>query len=295
MRKLMIAALVVVLLVAGTMTAAAEKITILTTNHSEVHILGEAVKIVLEENLGIEVDHVKDFAAQLLLHNAMLAGDAEAAIFHTGTQFTGVLGMEVTDEWKDRDKVFAYVNEQYNDLFDTTWLEPFGFNSTYAVTVRKELAVEHNLKTISDLQGLSGNMILGMDAIFRDRPGDGYEAMNETYGLKWGRPLSMDYGLLYRATATGNVDAAVAYATDGRIVAMDLVPLEDDLGFFPPYDCSLVVKNETLEKYPEIEELLKPLFGNLDDETMAYYNQLVDVDQMDFREVARILIDDFIK
>ncbi|HHY16165.1 MAG TPA: osmoprotectant ABC transporter substrate-binding protein [Firmicutes bacterium] len=295
MRRLMIAALVVLLLAAPTVTARTERLTILSTNFSEVHILGEAVKILLQENLGVEVEHIKDFSAQLLLHNAMLAGDADAAIYHTGTQFTGVLGMEVTDEWKDREKVFAYVNEQYNERFETTWLKPFGFNSTYAITVRKELAEEHNLKTMSDLQGLSETMTLGMDAVFRDRPGDGYEAMNEMYGLKWGRPLSMDYGLIYRATATGDVDAAVAYATDGRIPAMDLVALEDDLGFFPPYDCSLVVKNEILEKYPEIEEILMPLFGNLDDETMAYYNQLVDVEQMDFREVARILVNDFIK
>ncbi len=111
----MIAALVVLLLAAPTVTARTERLTILSTNFSEVHILGEAVKILLQENLGVEVEHIKDFSAQLLLHNAMLAGDADAAIYHTGTQFTGVLGMEVTDEWKDREKVFAYVNEQYNE------------------------------------------------------------------------------------------------------------------------------------------------------------------------------------
>lgn len=295
MRKIIVVALMAFLLLGSSAAVGAEKLTILSTNFSEVHILGEAVKILLEENLGIEVEHIYNFSAQVLLHNAMLSGDADGAIYHTGTQFTGVLGMEVTDEWKDRQKVFEYVNDEFNKLYDTTWLEPFGFNSTYAITVRRDFAEEHNLNTMSDLAGLSETMTLGMDAVFRDRPGDGYDAMNEVYGLKWGRPLSMDYGLIYRATATGDVDAAIAYATDGRIPAMDLVALEDDLQFFPPYDCSFVVKNEILEQYPEIEDILAPLLGNLDDETMSYYNQLVDVDQKDFRDVARILVDDFSK
>ena len=225
----------------------------------------------------------------------MLAGDTDGYVSYTGTQFTGILGMEVTEEWKDRQKIFDYVQKQWNEQFEATWLEPFGFNNTYSIAVRRDFAEERGLQVMSDLRGVSDSMTLAMDTVFRDRPGDGFEDMNKAYGLSWRRPVIMEYGLIYRATRSGDVDAAVAYSTDGRISAMDLVPLIDDLNVFPPYDCSLVIKTEVLERYPQIPEILAPLIGNIDDETMSYYNQLADVHRQEVDDVAQQMVDELSK
>lgn len=293
MRKLIVVSLVVLVALSLSMPVlATTQLTFLSANYAEVHILTEAAILLLEDNLDVEIRHVRNFSAAVLLHNAMLSGDADAYISYTGTQFTGVLGGEVTEEWKDREKIYDYVNEQFNERWNISWLEPFGFNNTYAVIVTREFAEEHGVEKISDLQGLSDQMTVAMDVMFRDRPGDGYEAMNAAYDLTWRRPVSMEYGLIYRATASGDVDAAIAYSTDGRISAMDLVILEDDRGFFPPYDCSIIIKNEVLEQFPEIPEILAPLLGAIDEETMGYYNKMVDVEQKEYDDVARILVDD---
>src|SRR5690554_2364517 len=92
--------------------AAAETITIASTNHAEPQILAEAVKFLIEDQTNITVEHVKNFQGSSLLHSAFLSDDVQMYISWTGTQFTGVLEMEVTDEWKDREKVQAYVQEK---------------------------------------------------------------------------------------------------------------------------------------------------------------------------------------
>lgn len=275
--------------------AGAADLTLLSGNAAETQILVQAVRILLEENLGLKIEHIRNFSAHVLQHNAMLAGEGDAYVSYTGTQFTGILEREVTEEWKDRKKIFDYVKEQWQERFGATWLEPFGFNNTYCIAVRRDFAEEHKLKVMSDLQGISPTMTLAMDTVFRDRPGDGLEEMNRAYGLSWRRPVIMEYGLIYRATRSADVDAAVAYSTDGRISALNLVPLGDDLNIFPPYDCALVIKNEVLEQFPAIPEVLAPLIGNIDDETMSYYNQLADVHHQEVADVARQMVDDLSK
>ena len=129
------------------LTLAQETITIGSGNFAEPQILAEAVKILIEENTDLEVSHVRNFSGSSLIHSAFLAGDLDLYISYTGTQFTGVLNMEVTEEWKDSKKVEEYVQTQFNDKFDATWFDSFGFNNTYAVAVRRDFAEEHSLRT----------------------------------------------------------------------------------------------------------------------------------------------------
>lgn len=286
--------MLIVVLVMGTITAvtAAERITIASGNFTEPQIIAEAVKYLIEENTELEVEHVNNFSGSSLLHSAFINDDVQMYITYTGTQFTGVLGMEVTTDWKDRAKVQDYVQTQFDKQFDAYWFDAFGFNNTYAVVVQRKLAEKHKLTSISDLAAVADSMSIAMDNTFRERVGDGYDALIETYGFKFKRPVSMDYGLMYRAAAFGSVDAAVAYSTDGRIAAMDLVVLEDDCNFFPPYDGALVASNSILAEHPEMKEIVQPLIGNIDTVTMQYYNQLVDVDYMEICEAAKFLVED---
>lgn len=296
MKKLIMSILVALLMVGAVVTASAENtVTIASGNFAEPQILAEAVKMLIEENTDLSVNHVRNFSAISLYHTAFMAGEIDMYICWTGTVFRGPLEMEVTEEWKDRDKVEAFVQEQYDEQFDAYWFDSFGFNNTYAVVARRDWAEEHNVSTITDLEEYAADLSIGMDVVFLEQPGDGYNDLTGAYGFEFGRTVSMEYGLLYRAVAADNVDLAVAYSTDGRIGSMDLVVLEDDIGFFPPYDGALTVKNEVLAEYPIIYDLVDPLIGAFDDEKIAYYNQLVDVDYWDVRDAAEKMLNDMVR
>lgn len=255
--------------------------------YAETWLMAELVKIMLEEKGGFRVENVQNFSGATLLHNATLSGDLDGYVSHSGTQFTGILEMEVTDEWKDRAKVFDYCRKQFDEKYKMTWFDPFGFNDTYAITVRKDFAEKNNLKKISDLKPLASTMTIGTDQTFQERIGDGYKGFTQAYGLTFKEPVAMEYNLIYSALANKSVDAIVAYSTDGRIASLGLAALEDDKNFFPPYDGALIMAKSTLEKYPEITSILKPLWGVVDDEAMASMNAKVDVEEKEFTEVAR--------
>ncbi len=262
-------------------------ITIASSDFSEPWILGEIAKILLEENGNLDVTHTTNIQGSNVLHAGMESGDFDLYPNWTGTQFAGVLEMEITEEWRDREKVYDYVKEQFDEQFDAHWFPPLGFDNTYALCVRRDFAEEHGLETVSDIRPIAPDLEVSMDPTFKDRAGDGWEDFQAYYDMEFARGRSMDYGLLYRAVAQEDVDAAIAYSTDGRVAALDLKILEDDKSFFPPYDGAFVARNDTLEEFPQIEEVLSVMWGEFDVETMAALNAEVDVEDRDYQDVAR--------
>jgi len=125
-------------------------------------------------------------------------------------------------------------------------------------------------------RGSSGGLRAAFDAEFLTRP-DGYQGLSERYGFKFpSQPMQMDPGLMYKAVADGAVDVIDGFATDGRIKAYNLLILEDDKGFFPPYYAAPLVRDETLAKYPQLEGILNRLAGKISDQTMQRLNYEVD-------------------
>ena len=127
---------------------------------------------------------------------------------------------------------------------------------------------------------------VAFDAEFLSRP-DGYPGLKEAYGLEFKRPpMQMDPGLMYRALAEGTVNLIDGFATDGRIKAYKLFVLEDDREFFPPYYAAPLVRRETLEKHPELEDILNSLAGKISDSIMQQLNYQVDEKGKKAGEVA---------
>lgn len=264
----------------------AKKITMVSQNYNEPIILCEVVRQLLEAKTNLTIEHKTHLSGSTICHRAFESGDAQIYVSYTGTQFTGVLDQEVTPEWKDRQKVFAFVRDEFDRRFGAHVFEPFGFENTYALAVRRDVAEEHNLRKVSDLTSVDDNWVLATDNTFLERKGDGYEDLARTYGLQFKKVISMDYGLMYRAVKEGEVNAAVAYSTDGRIKSMDLVTLEDDKRFFPPYDAVLIVKKELVGEY-NLEELIQPLIGTIDADTIRRLNYRADEEKADPAIVAR--------
>lgn len=241
---------------------------------TEGQITAYIVKGMLEHYTDEEVELIKNLGSAVVLHQAMLNGDANiSAVRYTGTDLTGALGQEPVS---DPEQALKMVQEIFQKEYQMTFFDSYGFNNTYAFMVTKETAEKYELTKISDLKKVAQDLQLGVDTSWMKRDGDGYKAFSETYGFKFGRVFPMQIGLVYDAVAQNEVDVVLGYTTDGRIASYDLTVLEDDLHFFPAYDASPFADTELLEKKPEVRKALQRLVGKISTEEMQRLNFLAD-------------------
>jgi glycine betaine/choline ABC-type transport system substrate-binding protein len=141
------------------------------------------------------------------------------------------------------------------------------------------------IATLSDAAA-KGAWRLGAGYEFQQRP-DGLEGLLKTYSLRTeGAPVAMDLGLLYAALQAGKVDMIAANSTDGLASALDVKILADDRHYFPPYECAVVVRDDTLARFPALRPALEELSGKLTDEAMRKLNHAVDGEHRPVAEVA---------
>ena len=213
----------------------------------------------------------------------MRAGDLDLYVEYTGTALTAVFKQPVL---LDSNEVNARVAASYAAT-GRTMLPSLGFNNTYVILVRGEDARRLGLKTISDAAKHSPNWRAGFGAAFLDRE-DGYRGLVQTYGLRFAElPLSMNLSLTYRALAEKQVDLISGDATNGLIAKLDLVALEDDRRYFPPYFAVPVIRNETLNQHPELRAVLERLANKVTDQEMRQMNYEADVERHDASQVVK--------
>jgi glycine betaine/choline ABC-type transport system substrate-binding protein len=279
---------------AGSVAALAQddkpELTVGSTNYTEQFILAEMMALLLEDaGYPITVEH--NIGGTLVIHEARNAGDISVHAEYTGSGLT-VLEMDVAEIRDDGmspeevvERVYEVVKQGYQEEFNAVWLDPIGLNNTYALAMRREHAEELGITTISDLTEHASELALGGSQEFIVRP-DGLPGLQETYGLEFASADGMESGLMYQALENEDVDVISAFSTDGRIISMDFVLLEDDKGFFPPYYASPVVRGEVLEASPEVADILNQMGGLIDSETMAQLNLRVDEGGEEPRPVA---------
>lgn len=263
------------------------KIIVSSKNFTEQLIVGNMVGLLMED-AGYPVDYKLRLGGTGLIHEALVNGEINVYIEYTGTALTVMLK---EDPLSDPDEVYERVKEAYQEKWNLVWLEPWGFNNTYTVTMQREVARELGIEKISDLKDKAGDLVIGATQEFIPRP-DGLAGLEEAYGFKFKEAKGMDPGLMYQALKEGEVDAISGFATDGRIPALDLINLVDDLGYFPPYYAAPVVRGDLLEKDPEIAEVLNKLAYKIDDTVMAELNYKVDGDKKDPAAVAKKFLQD---
>lgn len=258
----------------------------------EVEILAELAKIIVEEHTPHKVDHVRNLGSSLAAHEATVGNQLQMNNNFTGTLFLGLLDQELTDEWRDPDKVFQYVQEQMMEQHNMYVFPSYGYNNTYCIAVPREWAEKHNVTKQSDLAEYAQDMTLAITAAWADIPGQGYKEYTELYGFTFGKTVEMNSALMYIAIGNDEVDAINCFSTDGQLVAGDLLVLEDDLGFNPPYYGILIVRNDVLEEYPEIKEVLMQVEGLISTEEMQQLNKRVAADQEEPADVARDFLEE---
>lgn len=263
----------------------------------------------LLENAGYEVERQVNLGGTLVAHESLVNGEIDTYVEYTGTGLLAILGQELPEVDAEAaspaatpaeggamsnplaQEVYDIVASEYPEQFGLEWLKPWGFNNTYALAMRREQAEELGVTTISGLAEHAGDLTIGapQETLVRE---DGIAGLEATYDMEFGDTIGLDPGLMYSAVDNGDVDVITAFSTDGRIEAMDLVVLEDDKGFYPPYFAAPVVRQELLEQSPEVRDVLNQLAGKLDDETMTQMNFQADEEGMEARDVAhQFLVD----
>ncbi|WDH96406.1 glycine betaine ABC transporter substrate-binding protein [Paenibacillus urinalis] len=259
----------------------AGEITIGSKNFTENVVLAHMIALLIEDRTDITVKRQLNLGGSNVVWTALENNEIQLYPEYTGTIVASYYQEETGTAEETLNKTRELVEAD-----GLKFLEPYGINNTYTLAVTQETAKEHNLKTFSDLAKVSEDMVLGVEFEFLDRD-DGYPGIQELYGMNFKESKGMDHGIMYRSIEAGETDVTNAYATDAQIKVHNLVILEDDKEFFPPYDASTLIRQDTLEQYPELEGILNELEGFLTEEEMQNLNAQVDVDAMLEEDVAR--------
>lgn len=238
----------------------------------------------LEDRLHVPVERRFYLAGSYIAHQAVLADRIDIYPEYTGTALTAIL--KEAPNW-DPNTVFNEVREQYETRFHLTVTPPFGFNNSFAMVMRGEEAHRLGISKLSEANKYAPQWVFGCGYEFLERP-DGYEGFVRRYRLTFrDKPRVMDLGLLYRALKDRQIDLAAGNGTDGTIAALDMVVLEDDLHYFPPYEAVPVVNDGALRRFPRLAAALNELANTISDDEMRRMNYAVEGEHRDVVEVVR--------
>jgi osmoprotectant transport system permease protein len=278
-----VAAAVVLISSAAAARRASGPIVVGSKNFTEQIVLGELLAQTIEREAGVPVARRLNLGGTLICDRALMTGDIDVYVEYTGTALTAVFHQPVDT---DSSAVFDTVRILYAKT-GRTLMPPLGFNNTFAILVRGADARSRGLRTIDDAARESVHWRAGFGYEFVERP-DGYSGLARIYGLRFpDAPRVMDLTLSYRALASGQVDLIAGDATAGLIKGLDLVQLEDNRRYFPPYDAAAVARAETLLQYPGVRSAIDRLSGRVSPADMRAMNYAADVEHRDVTAIVR--------
>lgn len=279
--------LITLTLLAVSTSALAQRVVVGGKNFTEQQIIAEMTARLLDAH-GFDVRKNAGMGSSVL-RTAQENGQIDVYWEYTGTGLIVHNNVSFPPGELTSDEIYEQVKTIDADK-GLVWLKPSEANNTYALAMRRKHAGEMNITSLSDLaaavnDGQSLSFASNAEFYARD---DGMRPLLETYGFQFPRRdiRRMDSGLTYQALRDGQVEVALVFATDGRIPAFDFVVLEDDKQFFPAYALTPVVRQDTLDRHPELADLLNGLSAILDDATMAQLNARVDVERETIEAVA---------
>lgn len=267
-----------------------ETITVAGLNSTEGQIISSMVQQLIEEETDYNVELISNLGTGIVGHQALVNGDADIlAPTYTGTDIVAIFNETAS---YDADTTMAYLQERFAEDYQHKYYDTMGFENTYAFLVTEELAEEFQLEKISDFEPIADNLRAGFDQTWLIREGDGYSAFQEEYGFSFGETYPMQIGLVYDAVSSGEMDVVLGYSTDGRILSNNLVVIEDDLNFFPPYEGTVRATQAIIEEYPDLDPILERLVGKIDTELMQQLNYRADDNLLEPSIVAREFLEE---
>lgn len=252
---------------------------------TEQYILSSMFQMLLEEHTDLTVNLTQGVGGG----TSNIAPGMESGEFDLYPEYTGTGWNEVLKEST------LYTEDKFDKLQNgygkmrMVWKGMIGFNNTYGIAVRKDIADEYNLSTYSDLAKISDQLVFGAEYDFFER-NDGFDALCDTYGLTFKDTTDLDIGLKYEAMNQGKIDVMNIFTTDGQLSVSDVTVLKDDKNLYPSYSCGFVVSQAVLDTYPELEEVLAIFEGLVTDNEMATMNYQVESEGKEPEEVAKVFL-----
>ncbi len=252
-------------------------------NFTESLVMGHMMSDIIEARTGLTVDRRMHLGGTQVAQEALHKGEIDLYLDYTGTLYVSVLKHEPSS---DMEFVYRETRDEFMRDYNILILPQYSFNNTYTISVRQDFAETHNLRTISDLMPIAREMDIGCTFEFLTRP-DGLQGVLDHYGFDFRNQIGIDDSARYIAIDSEEVQAINAFATDGLLKKFNLVVLEDDRSYFPPYFAVPVLRNEVAEAHPEVVDALNELGPLLTDEVMQKLNYLVDEEQQSPAQVAK--------
>lgn len=265
-------------------TAASAQVVVSSKIDTEGGVLGNIIVKMLEAN-DIPVESRLQLGGTPIVREAITAGQIDIYPEYTGNgAFFFNLGEEPV--WNDAQSAYERVAEMDLQENDIVWLTPAPANNTWAIALRSEIAEENGLATFSDFAEYvngGGEIVLAASSEFVTSPA-ALPAFQEAYGfeLTSDQLIQLSGGdtaatIAAAANQTSGANAAMVYGTDGGIAPSGLVVMEDDKGAQPVYAPAPIIRQEVLEEYSQIEEILAPVFESLTLEVLQDLNGRVQV------------------
>ncbi|MCZ4078863.1 glycine betaine ABC transporter substrate-binding protein [Rhodococcus sp. H36-A4] len=266
------------------------KMTVGSKDFTEQITLGYIIEFAMVA-AGAEVRDLTNIQGSNSTRDAQLNGQIDLTYEYTGTGWINYLGNETP--LPDSTEQYEAVRDADLAANDMVWEPPAPMNNTYALAMNKQTAEETGVKTLSDYANLvrtnPSAATTCVETEFNVRQ-DGYPGMAAKYDFdpNLAPRQILQTGIIYQATADGTqCKFGEVFTTDGRIIALDLVLLEDDRAFFPKYNPSLIMKKDFADAHPEVQEVMAPITAKLDDKVMTELNRQVDVEGKEPADVAR--------
>jgi osmoprotectant transport system substrate-binding protein len=266
-------------------TAAADaQVAVSSKIDTEGGVLGNIILHVLQAN-DIPVTDRIQLGGTPIVREAIVAGEIDIYPEYTGN---AAFFFDRADESVWNDATSAYTEAAKLDLEANriVWLTPSPANNTWGVAIRNDVAEANDLGTFSDFAewvSNGGEAKLAASAEFVNSPG-ALPKFQEVYGftLSPDQLVTLSGGdtaatIAAAAQQTNGVNAAMVYGTDGGIAPSGLTVLEDDKGVQPIYQPAPIIREEVLQEYPQIGDLLRPVFEGLTLEVLQELNGRVQV------------------
>lgn len=259
-----------------------EKIVIGSENFTEALILGNIYSQLIQDQTDIKVEEKFNLNGTMITMSAMERGDIDTFTDYTGVLISNVLKEEMSSDSKEvYDRVKTGMEENYSMQVS----DSLGFSNTYVFAVTPETAAQCHLTKLSELLAQAGSLKLGCTTAFTQRE-DLLPKLKKEFQVSFKEVNGLEGNIRYQALTSGKVDVIDAFETDAILKKMDLVKLEDDIEFFPPYQAVSITRNETLKKYPQLQEVMDMMEGAITTEEMMDMNYQVDVEGKTPKETA---------
>ncbi|QDQ93474.1 glycine betaine ABC transporter substrate-binding protein [Rhodococcus sp. WB9] len=266
------------------------KITVGSKDFTEQVTLGYIIEFALSA-AGAEVRDLTNIQGSNSTRDAQLDGQIDVTYEYTGTGWINYLGNEIPIP--DPTAQFEAVRDEDLERNGMVWVDPAPMNNTYALAMSRQTAEETGITTLSEYADLVNRdpaaATTCVETEFNVRQ-DGFPGMAAKYGFDPARANRqiLQTGIIYQATADGTqCKFGEVFTTDGRIIALDLVLLEDDRQFFPKYNPAITMRKDFAEAHPQVAEVMAPISAALTNEEITELNRRVDVEGEEPADVAR--------